>query len=297
MSLTAQGALCFDVEEEPEALPDGLIRVHADTTLVELPVREAHRRYFVEFAPDPYLCICFGSTVGHPASRWEHPKIAARCARILEFKRYLPGGGKYWTAKAGVNVFLVFRKQDLLLKPDATYSFPELVIAGERIQLSTSGGGSGVREGWTDWIPRCVSACANHPVRTLNRIAEAALSIDEAKATGITMDARTLPEDRFERYRELSGMADVRAQLTEGKPFMLASGYSYGYDRSKGPFVIRGRRKKHWTFWVDEDRRGVSEVQAKMINWVETARLNGIELPDPGAGQFNHLGELSPERY
>jgi len=301
MSNLLQHLLNFDdPPAEPDDLPrvDGLIRLRPDTTLVELPPREGKGPYHVRFEPCPYLCLCLTATADHPGARWEHPKVVSRVCRILEFRRDLPNGGRHWTRKAGLDFSLIVPKAALALVAEPGYSYPKIQIGGERVTLNASGGGGGVAGSWTDYVGVNVHTLTNLAVRTLNAVADATLTVEEARETGLTLTTKPVrfylvfgstPQELTRKRLALPPPPPGRQPMwlglsleVVGRMLALGEAFSASLDGKK----LAGPDCRVSVFFSGNDRTLAEDIGRHAPPQIQEHLLRQVEemQRDPGAG-------------
>ena len=84
----------------------------------EWVVDTADGGYKVVIDPGDHLILVAGATYGKPAAKFQHPNIVARKCEVHEFKHYRRAGSKFWTARPGVNFYLVIPKDRIEMIPE-----------------------------------------------------------------------------------------------------------------------------------------------------------------------------------
>lgn len=135
----------------------------------------------VVVAPGPYVVLKIGHRVKDAGARFQHPNVIDR-VRLTDywFKHSSNSGSKHWTTTKGVDHYFVFPKEIVLLDDsECGYSYPNVIINGQKIRLNVSGGGGGGAPGWTDWISGITETSIGYPVRVLKALAEVAVLLPD----------------------------------------------------------------------------------------------------------------------
>ena len=233
--------------------------------------------YHIEFDARPFLILEAGAFPGAGAARFQHPGIWATRCRIFEFKTYLPRGGKRWHSRAGISHFFVVPKDRIRLVLDKGYSYVPVEINGTRTRLNVSGG---TQNGWTDFVRASACISVGHPVRDLHRIAEVAVP---GERYGLQPPPEMDPERRplFVRLAAAAVVPRLLVRATGIRRIKLADRCSYIGDTELAlvePWP--GKRALLCRRFHERDTTTV-RVRYREVNWVETARLNGIEFMPP----------------
>ena len=231
--------------------------------------------YVIEFDPEDYVTIVMGQTIERPAARYQHPNLVAVQPKVFYFKHYLASGRKRWTNKVGIELYFVVPKSQILVVGKEGHSYPEVVIGGETIRLNVSGGGS---DPWVDWI-RCVShGCINYPVKALRAVAQAALTIYQCQARGITLNIEPNEPSDHQIIAEATAREESRGKLQRGMNLVLKD----GCEPSEAILEARHARGV-----IGQSGHARFRIANSQISWAETARKNGINftMPQP----INHL--------
>lgn len=171
------------------------------------------RPYSIEIAPGDFVAICFGVDARKPAAKFTHENLVARHERLHEFKHDRSGGGKYWTARPGVDLWFVFPKFAVTMLPVQGLSYVKCAIGGVNVTLNVSGGG-GSGPGWTDWVGRHTHAAVGHPTRDLQRLAAVAVREPALEAELLTKVTEDAMDDRERnRFRGLIAASIVQPAL------------------------------------------------------------------------------------
>jgi len=221
--------------------------------------------------------------------------VAARASRVFELKHYRQGGGKFWTARAGIDFYFVIPKSAIELIEEHGYSYPKILIGGEKYTLSVSGG-TFPTGSWTDHVHQGAHIGIKCTLRVLKRLAEYAISPELCEAKNIRLDIQDTNENTGERFIELATKKDMQKAIEVGSKIMLGHGCYWRTPGNKGPFPVISKRKKKRTFTCERDDGGYISISYKNIDWTETARANGIELAEPFT--MNRIGGiLEPAEY
>jgi len=232
--------------------------------------------YTVELPPGNHLTVIAGACLGEPASRFDHPNVAAKKSELFEFKHYRRSGSKFWTSRPGVNFYFVVPKAQIDLLPEKGYSYVPVLIRGRKCRLNVSGGGGSER--WTDYVRSVVHVGCGWPLKDLKLLAEIAASPAECQPQGIALNIEPLDEREQQSFADAAAAVTMRAKLEPGSRVMLRDGYSY--QDSQGPLEILSRpdRKRHF---VCQGFPGDVRVPYAAIDWGKTAEANGVTLPEP----------------
>lgn len=232
--------------------------------------------YYVEVSDAPFLMLSVPMVVGTLNADFDHPNMLAAIYESLEFKHYRRSGTKFWTSKPGVCFYFVVPNDRIELVMEKTHSFPKIIIGGKTVTLSTSGG-TIPAGGWTDYIGARAGTLVNMPKRTLKAIADNALTVAEVKKLGICLPEKEKTEEKHTDILTMVSKTIVGPQLD--KDWKIQLGYSYSISGSKGPFTISHPRRKKSRSVIVEHYPGHVKCSYKHIDWLETAKLNDIELP------------------
>lgn len=180
--------------------------------------------YHISVPEGPCLIIQAGAGLGSRAAAFTHPNVLEREPTVHHFKHYRTGGGKYWTAKAGVNLYFAIPKERILLHPEPGYSYVKANINDQEVVFNVSGGSF---NGWTDWLSNPVAISVNHPVRVLRKLAEAALCPKAAASQGIAVQLKPLGETDQRLFAERTARQTMLPRLAAGVTVVLAQGYDH----------------------------------------------------------------------
>jgi len=272
--------------------------------------------YKVEIDPGDHLILVVGATYGKPAARFQHPNIVARMCEVHEFKHYRRAGSKFWTARPGVNFYLVIPKDRIEMIPERGYSYVPVEVNGQKLVLNVSGGGScGKYSGWTDWVHRVVHTSVGFSKRTLKLLAEAALSPDECKAKGINFPLVGVDDLHKQRFIRLAAEKDTKPAIKAGSKIVVDTN-ACTWDSEVSPVVAfvaratghtyrRGKTQPDGTYFLipsdtlqqkvlaTDDHGHQWRIKFSQVDWLETAKANGIPLANPDA--VNHIGPIVTE--
>lgn len=233
--------------------------------------------YTVVTEPGEHLFIRFGELYGTPGSRFSHPAVIRRAARVLDFKAHYRSGAKRWYSKPGVEFLLAFRKQDVGLKREEGYSYPKVSIGGVEFCLNVSGGT--FYGGWADFIGTFVSASVGLGVRKLKRLAQCAVLPEDLPRDLYVSEAGLNSHERT-RFIELCARADGVKSIDKGCRVALAKGWRMkGVD--PGSLIVLQREGKARMFLVADKNGERVRLPYNGVDWVRTLELNGLPTVDP----------------
>jgi hypothetical protein len=236
--------------------------------------------YHVQLPPGDHLLVLAG---GQENTKFDHPNLAARVPRIWEFKHYHPQRGKWWSQKAGIDLYFVVPKSEIELLPEKGYSYVPVRIGGRKFVFNVSGGSS--PNGWTDYIRPQVHTQVGLPKSALKSLATVALPPKTVKELGLGFNVSMLSEEQQQTYQELAVKRDV--QQADIKQLVL--GRFFSWRGEKGPFDVVGRSPRHREFTI-EHQGWRCRVKYSQIDWLKTAVVKEIELPSPVA--MNRVGAV-----
>lgn len=260
-------------------------------TLADVPARyEVTPGNFIEQSADPYMVLVAGSLYEKPAAKFDHPNMAAKFNKVFEFKHCHPTRGKFWTAKAGVEMLFVVPKSKIQLNVEkaiaGTYSYVPIIVNGLEFTLNVSGGTNfhlGV-SGWTDWIRTTAHTHCSWTIGNLKKLAAVAWTIQECKDNGVKVKSRRdddTPDDiarEAKRFMELSCKSLYQGKLKTGDKLVVDASYELAYE----PLTIDSKNAKRNSFIVTGC--GISRytrVKYKDVDWHKTALANGWDVPSP----------------
>jgi len=279
----------------------------------EWVVDPADGGYRVLIDPGDHIVLVAGATYGTPAANFRHPNIVARKCEVHEFKHYRKAGSKFWTARPGVNFYLVVPRDRIEMIPEKGYSYVPVKINGQKFVLNVSGGGGCGYPGWTDWVHRVVHTSVGFPKKTLKLLADAALSPDECKARGITFPLVGSDDNDKKRFIRLAAEKDVKPTVKAGSKIVVDT-HACSWDSDLSPVVTvaaratgrtyrRGKAGPDGTYCMKPTlRQKVSandehgsrwSIKFSQIDWEKTAEANGTPLANPDA--VNNIGPVVTE--
>ena len=271
--------------------------------------------YRVLVASGDHLVLMAGATYGKPAAGFRHPNVVARKCEVHEFKHYRKAGSKFWTARPGVNFYLVVPKDRIEMVPEKGYSYVPVKINGQKLVLNVSGGGGCGYPGWTDWVHRVVHTSVGFPKKTLKLLADVALSPEECKAKGITFPLVGLDDSHKQRFIRLAAEKDTKPTIKAGSKIVVdtlactwdselspvvtvvarATGHKYrrGKPQPDGTFFLIPTDTQQQKVLATDDRGHQWRIKFSLVNWLKTAEANGIPLANPDA--VNRIGPIVTE--
>jgi len=214
--------------------------------------------YHVQLPPGDHLLVLAG---GQENSRFDHPNLAARVPRIWEFKHWHPQRGKWWTQKAGIDLYFVVPNTEIELLPERGYSYVPVKIGGRKSDFNVSGGSS--PNGWTDYVRSQVHTSVGLPKSALKSLASVALCPKTVKELGLGFNVTILSDEQQQSYQELAVKRD--AQQADIKQLVL--GRFISWRGHKGPFAVASRSPRHREFTI-EDAGWRSRVKYSQIDWL-----------------------------
>lgn len=252
-------------------------------------------QYQVEIDPGDYLVIRAGASAGKPSARFSHPNVAASGRSIHEFKHYRQNGGKFWTARAGVDFYFVVPRSAIKMLPEKGHSYVPAEINGVKVKFNVSGG---TANGWTDWLHTRTEISVGHSIRDLKKIAE--VSVRNSPFEPIMV--KPLDEGDEARWNRMA--ARLSSELIEKIAKMAEEGKNPvvkllpGYTEKEGKVVEVDRRAKkimlphgdeclkRWRLEYTgavkslivtaEGCWGRVRVKVGQVDWAATAEANGI---------------------
>ena len=220
--------------------------------------------YRVEVEAGEFLTLTIPCLYGTPAARVESPGIVARVDQLLEFKHYLPNGGKRWTAKAGTVLYVVLPKSAIELVLECGYSYVPVVINGVKTCLNVTGMGAG---GWVDLVRGTVEISCGHTAAQVRAIASMGVPPDQFGARGISFQPPQVEESAA--LTEVRAAKDEPSLLNPGAMVALRDGYNFQGQSGPFPFVQmrRGGRVEL------RSASGSFLAHRRQIDWTATALL------------------------
>lgn len=190
-------------------------------------------RYSIEIAGGDYLLLAMGFASNKSAANFQHPNIIASVKRIHEFKHYLHNGGKYWSASAGIDKYLLIPKNKIMMLPVKGYSFVKAEINGVKVSFNCSGG---TYNGWTDFLNSSVHISVNHKLSDLKKICEVAVRNPELEAK---LEIKGLEADKEGYWQELADKANSKLKtkifdmIESGKQVIICVNNGLSYNGMK----------------------------------------------------------------
>ena len=239
---------------------------------------EVEEGYRVDLPPGNHLIVVAGVKMGEPAYDFDHPNIVAKKSELFEFKHYRKSGNKFWTSKAGISFYLAIPKAQIEILPEKGYSYVPVLIQGRKCILNVSGIGGGIDGGWTDYVRRVVDIGCGWKIAALRLLAGIALSPDECRAQGITLEIERPRDYQQAGLVEAAAAVTMRTRLGPGSQVLLHDGWDY--QGSQGPFTVesRPRRKR---YFLCKSGLSLVRVQYTAIDWIKTAEINSVTVPGP----------------
>jgi hypothetical protein len=225
--------------------------------------------YTIEIPEGDFLLVTLEAEYGKSASKFDHSNILKTQKKMLAFKAYWPNGQKRWYEKPGYSFLMAIPKDKIYMVDERGYSYPRIMINGEKLCLNVSGGGGS--NGWTDYICHGASLGVFRSKRKMEKIAEMSIVPDDLSIGPVKM----MSEEEQKHFQRLCVYHDIKGKLKEGDSIVL--GYGYNIEDSKGPFRIvhRPKRKRHFicSFYPTNFK-----AYYKHIDWVKTAEENGYSV-------------------
>lgn len=247
--------------------------------------------YFINIEPGEFMILKVGQDARKSVSKFQHPNVSAIVKNLHEFKHHRRGGSKFWTAKPGIDFYLVIPKSEITILPEKGYSYPKGIINGVKVTFNVSGCGCGI---WIDHIGNKVSISVGHSKRDMKKLADVAVKQD--------IEVKSMDESEERRWHELMIAPDAKQDLVSkfkaGKSVQIAllNGYHFGRqdDRIGTVEDIRFSRTTKWRKPTDEEaKRGTVKVgntedtnriqkliarhcavKPSQIDWTRTYELN-----------------------
>lgn len=192
------------------------VRLNEAAPRLTLPATaRANGPYHIELPTTDHLILVFGHRWTHRAAKFNHPKALGKFLRLLEFKHYRRGGGKFWTAHIGTDLYFAVPSNLVEIALVAGYSYVKARINGVCLSLNVSGG---TCNGWTDWVRAEAEVKVGHGIRDLMKIAMVATPLPELEAKGWTVTRETKDERATQslRYHMQRHASDPRIQAIAG---------------------------------------------------------------------------------
>jgi len=238
--------------------------------------------YDVAFESGPVIVLRMGFGLAKQAQLdFRHPNMLARQWVVHEFKHYRDSGGKFWTSRAGLDVYFAVHKTAIQLVKYNGLSYPVVKIGDELFTLNVSGGGGGI---WTDWIRNTASTCVDLPMKKLKVVAAQSLPVAEAVDLGVKLEFEPLSDAHLTKLND-----DLARQclgdLKPGMQLCLASGYTANGGETTLTILYReGQKFVAEAGW----RRERIRVPLRCVGWAATAAAN--KLVTISSDAFNRVG-------
>lgn len=247
------------------------------------------RGYHVEIDPSPFYILIVGVPAFTPAASFNYRNLLYRQPRVHNFKHYLPGGGKKWTSRCGVDLAFAIAAPDISLIEEAGYSYPRVQVGALQFTLNVSGGTGGER-GWVDWVHVTSHTSVHKSAAFPKALSQHAMS--PRMVTGFDPSTVAAMEENERRgfarefYKKL-----ILPRLTQGDPVIAMNNEEYAYDsRSTGR---RGRARQSI---ICRDH-SLYRIALADVDWIATAkRLGRNETPelDPWINSFIPIHRVPP---
>lgn len=218
--------------------------------------------YRISYQEGTNLLLVMGFHSNKPAAKFSHPNIMATEKRIHEFKHYRKGGSKFWTAKSGVDHYLIIPRNKIIMLPEKGYSYVKTEINGVKISLNVSGGTCG--KGWGDFFSSIVHTSVNHKLSDLKKVAEVAIR-DSQIENGV--EIKTLDEAELKRWDMLHAKScpDIKNAIAK-----LA-------EDGKAPVIkLVGGFNEHTGIAIETCRRRIKKVEGNVWSWDYTGALKSL---------------------
>ena len=229
------------------------------------------RGYHVVITPSDHYIVIVGVPAFAPAAALPYSNLLYRRPVVHEFKHYLPGGGKRWTARCGVDLAFAFRAEDIRLIEAEGMSYVPVQVGDTQFPLNVSGG---TTNGWTDWV-----GVTNHTWITKSSAFPRALAAHAMPPSQVTgFDPSTLrPLDEYSSgtftaafYKHL-----MLPLLQPGTTVLTLDGSDYTYEsrmetrRGRASQFLICRSNSRWKVAVND------------VDWERTAKqLGRTEAPE-----------------
>jgi len=195
--------------------------------------------YVVKVAPGDSILIRFGEFLSSPAARFKHHNLASKTKTVLEFKHHRQNGSKFWTSRAGYDLWFVVPKTAIELLDGPHWSYVRTLINGVKVTMSVSGGSG---PPWTDYIGRQVDAGVGHGVRSLAKIAE--VSIRDTEFEPIAQRWSDPRQEEF--WNQQDARRQILSKLKVGVVVHFAAGYFDGDRNSMTITEIQRQNRMKW---------------------------------------------------
>ena len=252
-----------------------------------LPIPATERRlnvlpgYQIEFDPEPYIVLRMGFGLDKDAPLAFRPEsLLARRYVVHEFKHSGANGSKWWTSRAGCDLFFALLKSSIRVVKYHGGSWPKVEVGGEVLTLNVSGG-SGSAGGWLDWVRWQTETSVNVPLPVLKAVAARAMPVAQALSLGITLEFQALSDSQC-RLLENALARKCLPALKPGMALLLAPGYQTAWDETR--LTLERREPQH--FLCAGPSGHSTQVTFSKVDWAATARANGMEVLQTDAFNF-----------
>lgn len=195
---------------------------------------------------------------------------------VHSFKHYSRTKGKWWTEKPGIDLLFAIPKERIYMVEERGYSYVPIQIGDKDFRLNVSGGTS--NDIWTDYVIHGCSIGVFQTKNGLETLAENAIIPDDLDLG----PQRVMDEREQERFRELCAYYDTKRKIGPGDKVVLTKNCSIGSTKFDGTLEIEKKPKRKQFYFCKMDKRTPYHdrfrVKYNHIDWVETAKLNGISL-------------------
>lgn len=242
-------------------------------------------KYFVKLTDKDTVVVVVNVLARNKLAKFDHPNLLAKRAKDFGFKHSNRSGRKWWTYKAGVELYFALPKSALNLIAEDHGSYPKFVIGGEVVGFSSSGGTYGPKSGaWIDLIGDSLHSLVDLKKPLIEAVANAALSVAEAKAAGVELNIRPLAEDEKANLKAILAREQFGGKkLKVGSSVYLAGGYKFA--GATGPFTYAGPIKSSLLLTVSGG--GQFKAGPDLIDWSRLPGDNGLAVEFPE--EFNRV--------
>lgn len=235
-----------------------------------------------------YIVVVAGVDARTPSAKFVHPNVAVSCKKIHNFKHYLRGGGKKWTAKPGIDFYFVIPKSQIKILPQEPSSYIKSEINGLKVSFNVSGG---TIDGWTDWLGSTAWIGVGLSKRDLKKLAEVAVIGSEMEPViPAVLDAG---DEKHWNRMMISGkvIEKIYSVCAKGERPKLVLGYGYDVNGVKEGFTeeaVRARKRSSGGAYCFEKTGKPKNlivrfptrlclVKLNQIDFEETIKANGWE--------------------
>lgn len=253
--------------------------------------------YQVKIQGGDLMIVIAGVDCNKPAFKFEHPNLACSCKALYDYKHYRKSGSKFYTSKAGMNFYFIVPKSKIAMILEKGNSYVPALINGVRVDFNVSGGTSETG-GWTDYLPGCCYISCNHSLRDLKKIAEVAVRDADLENLIVTPTMDKYEEERWARFvfdtkpvieniiKMFEDGKNPQLQFKSGLTFYgVKLGFIESFNRRRNKITTiasDGKKSFHWDFTGAVlnlrlmTKFGLCKVKVGQIDWMETAKLNGM---------------------